>query len=171
MARARRVGDAVRLELEDFEVELLRQLPAGLRTLLADPDTTDPVVSRLFPACVAGDQETDLEVRQLIFHDLLRERLAGLDALTAILDRGATRRGRFRVELVEEEPELVLGVLNDLRLTLGARVGIEHLDRDNLSSHDPVLPTLAIMDHLGWLQEQLLRVIDAGSVTDYRDEI
>lgn len=169
MARARRVGDVVRLELEEFEVELLRTLPAGLRTLLADPDTSDPVVARLFSPCVAGDQEIDLEVRRLIFEDLLRERLAGLEALAEILDRGVTRRGRFRVDLVADEPELVLGVLNDLRLTLGARIGIEHLDRDNLPSQHPVLPTLAVMDHLGWLQEQLLRVIDSPSGTDYGD--
>lgn len=166
MARARRVGDAVRLELEEFEVELLRTLPVGLRSLLADPDTTDPVVARLFPACVSGDEEIDSEVRRLIFDDLLRERLAGLEALTAILDRSVKRRGRFRVDLVADEPELVLGVLNDLRLTLGARIGIEHLDRDDLPSHHPVVPTLAVMDHLGWLQEQLLRVIDSPSVPD-----
>ncbi len=169
MARARRIGDAVRLELEEFEVELLRALPAGLGALLADPHTDDPVVSRLFPACVAGDRDTDLEVRRLIFEDLLRERLAGLEALSAILDRGVTRRGRLRVELVAEEPELVLGVLNDLRLMLGARIGIEHLDRDDLPSHHPALPTLAVMDHLGWLQEQLLRVLDSASVGQHED--
>ncbi len=161
MARARRMGDAVRLELEEFEVELLRTLPAGLRTLLEHPDTTDPVVARLFPACVSGDQETDLEVRRLIFDDLLRERLAGLEELIGILDRGVVRRGRLRVDLVAHEPELVLGVLNDLRLTLGARIGIEHLDRDNVPHDHPVVPTLALMDHLAWLQEQLLRVLDA----------
>ncbi len=171
MARARRIGDTVRLELEEFEVELLRTLPAGLRALLGAADTTDPVVARLFPACVAGDQETDLEVRRLIFDDLLRERLSGLEALGEILDRGVTRRGRFRVELVAEEPELVLGVLNDLRLMLGARMGIEHLDRDNLPSDHPVLPTLAVMDHLGWLQEQLLRSLDSASVSDYGDAV
>ncbi len=160
MARARRMSNAVRLELEVFELELLRILPTGLSTLLDDPDTTDPAVDRLFPACVSGDEETDLEVRRLIFDDLLRERLAGLEELTRILDRGVVRRGRFRVDLVDYEPELVLGVLNDLRLTLGARVGIEHLDRDNLPSDHPVAPTLAVMDHLAWLQEQLLGILD-----------
>ncbi|MFN2555423.1 MAG: DUF2017 family protein [Nitriliruptorales bacterium] len=161
----------MRLELEEFEVELLRALPAGLGAVLADPDTNDPVIARLFPACVTGEEETDLEVRRLIFDDLLRERLAGLEALTEILDRGERRRGRFRVELVAEEPELVLAVLNDLRLMLGARVGIENLDRDNLPSHHPLLPTLAVMDHLGWLQEQLLRVLDSSSVADYGDPV
>lgn len=166
MARARRMGDAVRLELEEFEVELLRALPAGLRTLLTDPDAADPVVARLFPACVSDDQKTDLEVRRLIFDDLLRERLAALEELIGILDRGVVRRGRFRVDLVANEPDLVLGVINDLRLTLGARIGIEHLDRENLPDDHPVVPTLAVMDHLAWLQEQLLRVLDGPGAAD-----
>lgn len=166
MARARRMGDAVRLELEQFEVELLRILPRGLRALLDDPDTNDPAVARLFPACVSGDEETDLEVRRLIFDDLLRERLVGLEELAGILDRGGLRRGLFRIDLVEDEPELVLGVLNDLRLTLGARTGIEHLDRDNLPGDHPAVPTLAVMDHLAWLQEQLLAILNPPDVAD-----
>lgn len=164
MARVRQEGDRVRFELEDFEVELLRSLPTGLRSLLENPDTNDPVVARLFPACVAEDDRADAEVRRLIFDDLLRERLTGLDALVAILDRGTTRWGRLRVDLVEDEPALVLGVLNDLRLTLGARIGVEHLDRDEVDATHPAAPTLAVMDHLALLQEQLLRVIDPVSV-------
>lgn len=162
--RVRREGDAVRVELEDFEVELLRQLPEGLRALLSDAEPDDPAIARLFPATVWADDDADAELRRLIYDDLLAARLDALDDIGAILDRGTERRGRLRVDLVEDEPALFLGVLNDIRLTLGARVGIEHLDRDRIDESHPAVPTLAVMDHLAWLQEQLLRVIDPASV-------
>lgn len=163
-ARLRPGGQAVRLELEPFEVELLRALAPGLRQLLEDPDPDDPAVARLFPATIADDDEADAELRRLIFDDLLEERLAGLAALEEILDRGVAHRSRLRVDLVEDEPALVLGVLNDVRLTLGARIGIEQLDRDEIDVDHPAAATVAMMDHLGWFQEQLLSVVDPPSV-------
>ena len=152
------------MELEDFELELLRSLRTGLRALLDDPTPQDPVVQRLFPVAVVGDDAADAELRRLLWDDLLRDRLHGLDAVAAILARGQKHRGRFRVDLEEDEPTLVLGVLNDIRLTLGARLGIEHLDRDEVDEQHPAAPTLAVMDHLAWLQEDLLRVLDPPSV-------
>lgn len=159
----RRQADHVRLELDPFELELLRSLPAGLKALLEAPDPADPAIARLFPACVVADDQADVELRRLIFDDLLRDRLEGLQALNAILDRAERRRGRYRIELVEDEPALVLGVLNDVRLTLGARLGIEHLERADVHVDHPAAATLAVMDHLAWIQEELLRVIDPPS--------
>ncbi len=162
--RVRRQGDHIRLELEPFELGLLRLLPETLEALLEDPDPADPAMARLFPACVVADDQADAELRRLIFDDLLRSRLEGVRALRTILDRAERRRGRYRVELVEDEPALVLGVLNDVRLTLGARVGIERLDRADIDLTHPAAATLATVDHLAWIQEELLRVIDPPSV-------
>lgn len=162
----RRVGDRIRMELEGFEVELLRQLRAALERQLADPDSSDPVVERLFPAAAVGDDLVDAEVRALIHDDLLAGRLEGLEALDAILDRGATHRGRLRVDLEEDEPGLVLGVLNDLRLALGARVGIDRLDREDVDEDHPAAWSIAVMDHFAWLQEQLIAVVDPPAVFD-----
>lgn len=156
----------MRVELEDFEHDLLRSLPVALRALLDDPDPRDPAFGRLFPAAVPGDDEADAELRHFIYEDLLRSRLEALDDVGAILDRATPRRGRLRVDLVEDEPALLLGVLNDVRLTLGARVGIDRLDRDEIDIEHPAAPTLAVMDHLGWFQEQLLRAIDPVSLDD-----
>lgn len=165
----RRHDDGVRMQLGDVEVELLHGLQRGLRAALEGSDPHDPVVRRLFPPTVRGDQEADHELRGLIHDDLLRSRLDGLHTLLELLERG-TRRGRgIRVELVEEEPLLVLGVLNDLRLAIGAQVGIESLERDRLDPDDPVTYRVAVMDHLGWLQEQLLHVLDPSS-TRIHDE-
>lgn len=166
----RRHGDGVRMQLDAIEVDLLHGLEQGLRAALEGNDIDDPVVARLFPPTVGGDDEADRELRGLIHDDLLRSRLASLDTLLALLERG-TRRGRgIRVDLVDEEPLLVLGVLNDLRLAIGAQVGIGSLEREQLDPDDPVTYRVAVMDHLAWLQEQLLQVLDPAS-TRVHDEL
>lgn len=153
-------GDRIRAELMPFEVDLLRSVHDGLVATLAEGNPNDPVIERLFPVAVANDAEMDAEVRRLLRDDLLGARRAGLAALTTILDRGTTHRGRLRVVLEEDEPLLLLGVLNDLRLAIGASVGIEDLDRDDLDPEDPVAYRLAVIDHFAWLQEQLLSILD-----------
>ncbi len=162
--RVRRSGDHVRLDLEEFELELLRTLPEEVRSLLVDEDSDDPAYRRLFPACAPDEEDVDAEVRRLIHDDVLRERLDGLDAVAEILERAEPRRGRHRVELDEEEAALFLGVLNDVRLTLGARIGMEHIERTDIDPDHPAASTLAVMDHLAWMQESILRVVDPPSV-------
>jgi hypothetical protein len=155
------------LTLERVEARLLRDLPGQLRTLIEDPDPDDPAVARLFPTAVAGDDEADAEVRRLIFDDLLRERLDALEEVSEVLASGtSTRWGRVEVELTGEQPHLVLGVLNDIRLTLGARVGIERLDREEVDRDHPAAATVAVIDHLAWIQEVLLRVVDPPSAAE-----
>ncbi|GGI04741.1 DUF2017 family protein [Egicoccus halophilus] len=166
MSRAfRRQGDAIRMDLEPVEVDLLHSLRDGLREALVGHDVDDPIVRRLFPTAVSGDGEADRELRRLLHDELLTGRLRGLEELTALLEGGVQQRGRLRVRLTFEDATLVLGVLNDLRLAIGARVGIEDLARDGLDPDDPVVHRLAVMDHLAWLQEQLLAILDPASVS------
>ncbi len=160
-----RHGDVIEARFEPAEVELLRALHEGIRTTLEEGDEDDPVIARLFPRAVADDDEEDAEVRRLLRDDLLASRQAGLEALVAILDRCEPHRGRLRVDLVDDEPLLVLGVLNDLRLAIGARVGVEDLDRDQIPPEDPLAYRLAVMDHLGWWQEQLLVLLEPDDPT------
>jgi hypothetical protein len=165
----RRHGDRIRMQLEPIEVDLLRTTRDGVRAALAGGDTSDPIVQRLFPRALAGDDEADAELRRLLHDDLLASRLAGLDALIDLLDRGRPHRGVLRVDLEGDEPLLVLGVLNDLRLAIGARVGISDLDRNTLDEDDPVTYRLAVMDHLAGMQEQLLAILDPPSVSVHED--
>jgi hypothetical protein len=169
MRTFRRHGDRIRMQLEPIEVELLRDTRDGVRAALAGGDLTDPIIRRLFPRTLVGDEHADAELRRLLHDDLLAARLAGLDALVEVLDRGTPHRGHLRVDLEEDEPALVLGVLNDLRLAIGARVGIEDLDRRSLAEDDPVTYRLAVMDHLAGMQEQLLAILDPPSVSVHRD--
>lgn len=168
MSRAfRRQGEHIRMQLDPVEIDLLRSLRDGLRGTLTAGDGGDPVVRRLFPATVVGDDAADRELRRLLHDDLLQSRLSGLEALGDLLDRGVEHRGHVRVRLDADEAALVLGVLNDLRLAIGARIGVESLDRDDLEDDDPVAYRLAVMDHLAWLQEQLLAILDPASVAHY----
>lgn len=164
-----RRDDGVRLRLHPWEVSLLRRLRDGLVATLREQDEGDPVVARLFPRVIEDDDEEDRELRALIGSELLTSRLEGLRALLDILERGRRVRGRIQVDLVEDEPHLVLGVLNDLRLALGARLGIEDVDRSTVSRDDPAAPMLAVMDHLAWLEEQFLAVLDPAALEFYDD--
>jgi hypothetical protein len=160
----RRHGDGIRAHFDRVEVDLLRGLRTQLRTILEQGDSDDPVFRRLFPPAVLGDAQVDGEVRALFHDELLERRLRGLDDLVTVLERGSEHRGGLRVELTDDEPLLVLGVLNDLRLAIGASVDIEALDRDTVTD-EALAYRLAVMDHLAWLQEQLLAIIDPVSVT------
>jgi hypothetical protein len=160
----RRHGDRIRASLLQVEVDLLRSSRDQLRGVLLEADGSEPVIQRLFPSTVLGDQEADEELRALVHDELLERRLAGLDALVELLDRGVAHRGTWRFELVDDEPLLVIGVLNDLRLAIGASIDIEALDRDAVPQDDPVTYRLAVMDHLAWLQEQLLAIVDPHAV-------
>jgi hypothetical protein len=132
--------------------------------VLAGRDPRDVAVQRLFPRTVVGDDDADEELRGLIHDDLAGVKRAGLDALSALLD-GGTRRGQhLRVELTPDDTLLVLGVLNDLRLAIGARVGIEDLDRDDVDPDSALGYRLAVMDHLGLWQELLLAIVDPPAV-------
>lgn len=161
MSRVFRAHDGViRARFDPTEVELLRSLETGIATVLEQGRADDPVIERLFPAAVAGDDEADDEVRRLLRDDLLAARRAGLRALVAVLDRAEPHRGALRVDLVDDEPLLLLGVLNDLRLAIGARIDIQHVDRAAVVDDDALAYRLAVMDHFGWWQEQLLELLD-----------
>lgn len=168
MTRAfERRGDAIRMRLEPREVALLRRMRDELHGVLLEVPGDDPVRARLFPPAVTGDDDADTEVRGMIHDELLESRLAALDDLVGYLDRGEQRRGRVVVDLVDEEPAVVLGVLNDVRLALGARVGFDTVEaRDDLD--DPSLhASLAVMDWFAMWQEQLLVAMDPSVAAHY----
>ncbi|WP_052667498.1 DUF2017 family protein [Nitriliruptor alkaliphilus] len=154
----------MRWTLDEFEVDLVRTLVTSLADVLEGRDPRDAAVQRLFPATVVGDDEADAELRGLIHDDLAGVKRAGLTALGGLLD-GATRKGSLlRVELTPDDTLLVLGVLNDLRLAIGARIAIEDLDRDDVDPDSALGYRLAVMDHLGLWQELLLAIVDPPAV-------
>lgn len=157
-----RVGERVVADLTPAEVQLLEDLQEDLRSLVdGDLDPDDAVVARLFPRAI-GDDVDPLTV-DLLHASLLADRLIGLDAVMAVLERASTTRGR-RVVLRDDEPALFLGVLNDLRLAIGARIGVATLDPDEADVDDtPLGHALAVLHHLGWWVEELVAVLDPAA--------
>ena len=150
--RIERVQDGeYALHLPTEERELLRELPAQLRTLLLlAPD--DPALRRLFPHAYE-DEWDEAAYRELVGDELLDGRRHALDVLTETAD--AER-------LTAAQAQSWLTALNDLRLVLGTRLDVneEELLRD-LHPDDPRAPDLALYAYLSWLQEQLVEALSS----------
>ena len=149
--RIERTGEGtLRLRLPREEREILRTLPAQLRSLLeAAPD--DPSLERLFPPAY-DDSESEAEYRRLMRDELLDGRRRALEVLEETLDRD---------RLSAEQAQAWLTALNDLRLVLGTRLGVredELLER--LDPADPRAPALGLYAYLSWLQEQLVEALE-----------
>lgn len=162
---------------------LVWRLPVPLHRLLLslldeldeaiDGPTDDPVVQRLFPRAVEDDEDEDAELRMLLAGDLLLRRHEAIQACSQLLATGRERRGRIHVVLTEDQPEMMLQVLNDIRLALGARVGATAVELRQLVDEDDLEAQRALetMDLLAWFQMQLLRHIDpAAARHDNLDE-
>ncbi len=158
------------MDLAAFEVEILLDLRDGIRASLENPDVDDPAMHRLFPTVVEGDELEDATARALVHDHLLMSRLAGLDALGELIERSERKRdGTRRTLLVEDEPNLVLGVLNDLRLALAARIGADRERPTDLAQDDPRAHAMAVVDHLAWMQEQLVALLDPEATAHQND--
>lgn len=164
--RATRRGD-VELTLEAAEAELLRDVPDQLRAIYeAPPD--DPQRSRLFPrAYLDPTEERAEEEWQALAHPaLLRDRLDGLDRVLAALDRGEPRRGGTRVVLAPAELSVWVAVLNDARLALGTRLGIDDdTDLRTVARDDPQASEKVAYAWLTMLQGELVEAL-LGTIPD-----
>jgi hypothetical protein len=158
-----RRGDGVLVKLDANEVELLRAVPAQLQTVLAGPsEKDDPVYNRLFPSAYLDptEENAEREWQELVHPELLRERLAALELVTATLDRAVTKRGRAEVELGPEEVDAWLHVLNDARLALGTRIGVtEEPEAEEVDPSDPDAPAHAMYGWLTWIENDLVETL------------
>lgn len=163
----KRAGGRVRVRLSPQEAAVLRNLPDQLRGVLTAEQLPggqpDPVTARLFPPAYrdAGDREREEEYHTLVHDDLLNARLANLDLMAGSLARGSVSMRRWTVDLSEEEAMAWLGVLNDLRLALGVRLGIEEDFDGRVDESDPSAPAMNLLAYLGWLEELLVETLSA----------
>lgn len=134
----------------------------------------DPALSRLFPdayrpGAFDGDGEgtraaaAAQEFRRYTERDLRAGKRASADAVLETL-AAAAASGRLRLD--RDQVDAWLGTLNDVRLALGVRLGIEDdtFERDLPDDRTPEgaarRAALEVFAWLGWLQESLLECVE-----------
>ena len=139
-----------RLKLPAEAREGVRRLCAELRELI---EADDPTVTRLFPDAHRDDPEESARFDELVRDGLVGGRLAALDTVERTLDAD---------QLTHDELEAWCGVLNDLRLVIGERLGVtEDLYEEGIDPRDPRAPQLALYGWLTWLQGEMVEVLAA----------
>jgi hypothetical protein len=153
-----RKDPSVRLRLREYERELLQHLLAEMRVLLeADLPKVDPVTARLFPDAYVepNDQEA---YEELVGNQLRRDKLR---AVTTVQEAVAGE-GALDLRLAEEDANVWLTVVNDLRLAIGTRLEVteEEMENDIEEGH-PEAAAMSALHWLGWVQESILREMHA----------
>lgn len=117
----------------------------------------DPVLGRLLPDAYRDDTEAAGEFRRFTEQELRSGKVA---AAQTVLDTLPEDGGR--VELSEQDAQIWLRALNDVRLVLGVRLEITEdtaLRSQDLDPADPRSAYLWVYDWLTYLQETLVRAL------------
>lgn len=153
MRVSRRRG-AVRLRLDPLESALLASLFTEMAATLADDALApeDPVRQRLYPAGHRDDPEAEREFRSLTEPGLRAERTA------RARDCAAEVRDVTEVELDRDRGRCWIQALNDVRLTLGTRLGISEADPDP-DPADPDFQQRSVYYWLTGVQDSLVHAL------------
>lgn len=117
----------------------------------------DPVLARLLPDAYADDAEAAGDFRRFTEQELRDGKAAAARTVLATLPEDG---GRIR--LSDEEGQVWLRALNDVRLALGVRLSITEDFDARVADLDPADPRSAYMwiyDWLTFLQETLVRAL------------
>jgi Domain of unknown function (DUF2017) len=126
-------------------------------------DRDDPVVDRLFPDIYPDDPAQSREFRQYTEGDLKTAKIDQAGSMLAVLPGDAG--GEVRLDA--ESAEAWLRALNDARLAMGVRLGIDddtelEDELDEAVLRDPTSSRvfqLSVYAYLGYLQESLLNAL------------
>lgn len=143
MSHFRTVRKGIEANLSEEERVFLGDVLPLLASIgIAD---SDPAADRLRVPVYLDDRESSEEWWRLMGQDLE----AGRRADRTVFEK--TVSSEPPVLLTDEEADALLRVLNEARLALGARLGIDvESDHDTLAE-----PSRQVMDYLGWIQEEL----------------
>jgi hypothetical protein len=155
LGRVERADSSAMVVLDKAERRLLLDLIDSMLELLDGGSRDDPAMERLFPN--AYDSEPEARAwHDLVGDELQRQKTSSLRSVRDALERK-------KIELDEEEMQVWLSALNDVRLAIGARLEVtEDMMGAELDLDDPRAPTLAVVHWLGWLQESLLQAMPSG---------
>ncbi len=125
-----------------------------------EPTTQRPrseVLLRLFPDAYGDDDEASAEFRRFTERDLRRMKTDHANVVMESLQRSGDK-----VMLSINLAPSWLGFLNDVRLALGVRIGIDddfHDEVEEFERDDPRLALLGVYDWLTYLQESLVQIM------------
>jgi hypothetical protein len=127
---------------------------AAARDGAAATAAPDPVLARLYPPAFPDDPHAEAAFQDLVRADLeddRRDRVAVVDETL-----GAT-------SLDEAQAAAWMGVLNDLRLVLGTRLGVtDETEAHPIDEDDPDAERRLVYAYVGWLLGQFVDVLAAG---------
>jgi hypothetical protein len=135
------------LRLPEGERDLVRQLLAELRTLLAlGPD--DPRLRRLYTSAYADDAEMQEEYRRLTHEDLASGRLAAVETVASTVDAK---------ELSIDQLTAWMHAVNALRLVIGTMLDVDEEDPFAVDPDDPDARQYMLYGYLGLLLEEIVQ--------------
>jgi hypothetical protein len=123
----------LRLRLDPAERGLVSMMIDELEALLDDEgDADDAVRQRLYPTAYRDDDDAETEFRSITEESLRTLRAERIDTCRADL------AGPGDIDLGDDDAaRRWIQVLNDLRLTLGTRLGITEDDEHDIDPTDP----------------------------------
>lgn len=140
----------------DSLASLITDLVNALQPGGLDPD--DPVYRRLYPDGYAENAEAAQAFRSLTESDLRDERLARAEQCLAGLAAAGRADRKMDVQLDAEASERWLRVLNDMRLSIGTRIGVSEDDEYfDFDPQDPQSMARAVYAYLTGVQDALVR--------------
>lgn len=164
----------VRLTLGQAERDLLAQLVTQVIGLVAPPDVappadplellvamdgptqppTDPALARLFPDAYRDDEQAAGDFRRFTEPDLRNRKVAAARIMLEVLSQPADV-----TELDDAQAKGSLAALNDVRLILGTRLGLDEPPDRGVEMRDADDPMMHLYDYLTYLQGTLIDAI------------
>jgi hypothetical protein len=158
-----RLGAQERMILSGLVGELRATVAAPgapARDGAAAPEAPDPVLARLYPPAFPDDPEAEAAFQDLVHADLEDDRRDRV----AVVDETLGARS-----LDEAQAAAWMGVLNDLRLVIGTRLGVtDETETGPIDEDDPDAERRIVYAYVGWLLEQFVDAL-AAALPDVRE--
>ena len=154
MRRFRSRSGAIELRLRDYDIHALDLMGRLLASVGLSPG--DPAAERLSVAAYPEDEEAQAEYGRLMAPELDTHRQ--MDRATVSSALAAARKGP--VSLTTAEAESWLAVINETRLALAARLGIEEEGwGETVDELSPPVPEMVFLVYLTEVQDDLIRAL------------
>lgn len=129
---------------------------------LLEPD--DPVAARLFPDAYE-DPMAASDFRRFTRRSLREGKYANAEAVFSTIVHGLAQNKResaLEITLDDEAAQQWMGALNDIRIALGTRLGVDDEGEPTVELEQDGLDYADVYDFLTWLQSSLIDAVTGG---------